>query len=450
MSQTLPDQEMGVTDDTGAHFGPATGSHYDQDKWAMTAPRSYAQEILQNPDPVYRKRELGAPAFLKPSIAGHYIPPLITILHAIPMAREALLARESLLPDYGQSDDWWDGVSIEAPRVVAIDQPNDEPRREEIVHEAQRLMAFLDQTERAYGNAEVLASLGGLQHHQLNEIEGKVIECWSKSLGRIMPNSELGSIFKSCASIDGSLKTFHSLDLALSGNVVDQGLTLYDALDEALWFGFKASDTADIFLPRVAEVLIVHAYRHGGQGVGLGIKVPAVWYADRYLETSLAKIKQIRRNKDEIQENIRKIEKSQSKLSEFQSSRSTTGPWDTNRLLTVASSYFERHPDAHLVHRSLQSEELVSQDSEPRKTPYSRIAEELQAVANRVQEKLAGPCSPRVIHIIEVLTINFQHWSDPNYWLWSRCGSSQICTPNPRRMLMNLHTTNILCGESLR
>ena len=407
MSQTLPDQEMGVTDDSGIRFGPATGSYYDQEKWAITAPRSYAQEILQNPDPVHRKRELGAPAFLKPSIVGHYIPPLITILHAIPMAREALLAREYLLPDYGQSDDWWDGVPIEAPRVVAIDHPNDEPRREEIVHEAQRLMAFLDQTERAYGNAEVLATLGGLQHHQLNEIEGKVIECWSKSLGRILPDSELGSIFRSCASIDGSLKPFHSLDLPLSGNVVDHSMTLYDALDEALWFGFKASDAADIFLPRVAEVLVVHAYRRGGQGLGLGIKVPAVWYADRYLETSLAEIKQIRRSRDAIQEDIRMIEKSQSKFSEFQSSRSTTGFLDTTRLLTVAKSHFEHLSDAHLVNGSVQSEKLVSLDSEPPKTPYSRIAEELQAVAHRIGEKLIGSCSPRIVYMMKILTIKF-------------------------------------------
>ena len=412
MSQTLPDQEMGVTDETGSHFGPATGSYYDKDKWAMTAPRSYAQEILQNPDPIHRKRELGAPAFLKPSIAGHYIPPLITILHAIPIAREALLARESLLPDYGQSDDWWDGVPIDAPRVVAIDQPNDEPKREEIVHEAQRLMAFLDQTDRAYGNAEVLATLGGLQHHQLNEIEGKVVECWSKSLERILPDTELGSIFRSCASIDGSLKSFHSLDLQLSGNVVDRSMTLYDALDEALWFGYKATDTADIFLPRVAEVLVIHAYRHGGQGLGLGIKIPAVWYADRYLETSLAKIKQIRRSRDAIHENIRTIENTQSKLSKFQSSRNTTGLLDTTRLLTVAKSHFEHPFDAHLINRSVQREEPVSLGSEPTMTPYSRIAEELQAVANRVQEKLTGSCNPRMICIIKLLTVEFQHWSN--------------------------------------
>src|SRR5436305_263481 len=98
-------QEIGVTNASGQHFRRATQEDYPVDQWALTR----TSEILSDPEPIDRKREGDAPAFLKPTVSEHYLAPLITILHAIPIAREALLETSILLPSYGQNDEWWNG-----------------------------------------------------------------------------------------------------------------------------------------------------------------------------------------------------------------------------------------------------------------------------------------------------------------------------------------------------
>ena len=390
MSQTLSGQEVGITDATGTRFGPATEAYYDNDKWAMTAARSHAQEILQNPDPEYRKREPGAPAFIKPSLAGNYIPPLITILHAVPLAREALLARDHLIENYGYNNEWWDGQAIETPRVIDVDNPTEEPIHAELIHELQRHIAFLDQTERAYGNAEALANSDGLRRFRLSEVENELLQTWSSGIAKLLPDFELRDIFQNTVSIDETTRSFFSLDLPLSEDMLDCGMTIYEALDDALWTANRATFQSDTFLTRVADVLVINAYRQNQRGSGLGIKIPAVWYADRYLQDSIPVTKDMHLGKESVSAEIKRIEKAQAKLHSFQYSWDTAKVVDTGKLLNLAKSYFETSPEGEKVEVSVNSQDSISVESEPSKKSISIIAEELQGVVERVSQKLNG------------------------------------------------------------
>jgi hypothetical protein len=166
-------QETGVT---GTHtspvnpnFAPApVGKHYDPNQWALTAPRTETKEIARHPSPQLRKREDGAPAFLRHSLASYNISGLLTILHAIPSARESFLLRRHLLEDYGHHPQWWDGEKIRSSRIIQVE--DERPRfgeAEELLVEIQRLMAFLDRTDRAYGCIDDLMSMRRVQEQEL-------------------------------------------------------------------------------------------------------------------------------------------------------------------------------------------------------------------------------------------------------------------------------------------
>ena len=390
LGETLAGQEIGITDATGTRFGPATEAYYDNDKWAMTSARSHAQEILQNPDPEYRKREPGAPAFTKPSLTGNYIPPLITILHAIPMAREALLVRDHLIEDYGYNSEWWDGQPIETPRVVDADNPTEEPIQAELIYEIQRHMAFLDQTERAYGNAEALANFDELRRFRLSEIENELLQSWSEGVTKFLPNFELRGIFQNNASFDETIKNFFSLDLPLSEDMLDCGMTIYEALDDALWTAQRGAFSSSTFLTKVADVLVINAYRQNQRGSGLGIKIPAVWYADRYLQESISATEEMHRSKDSIAAEARAIDNAQVDLQKFQCSGNISKVVDTDKLLNLAKSYFEVSPEDQVVDVTAKPEDPISFESESKKASYLKVAEELQAVVKRVGQKLDG------------------------------------------------------------
>jgi hypothetical protein len=167
-------QETGVT---GTHtspvnpnFAPApAGKHYDPNQWAlMPAPRAETKEITRHPPPQLRKREDGAPAFLRNSLVSYTLSGLLTIMHAIPSAREAFLLRCYLQDDYGHHPKWWDGEKIQSTRIIEVE---DERLRfaeaEEQLIELQRIMAFLDRTDRAYGCIDSLATMPRVQEQEL-------------------------------------------------------------------------------------------------------------------------------------------------------------------------------------------------------------------------------------------------------------------------------------------
>lgn len=354
-------QEVGVIETGDTRFGPATGNYYNNKDWAMTYAPARAQEILQNPEPEYRKRLANQPAFMKPSPAGHYLPALITILHAVPMAREAMLLRDHTLPDYGSGNEWWDGISIQAPRIVELDHTAQEDLDwEELIFETQRLMAFLDRTERAYGSTDVLAHMEGLDRHI--DVEKSFLEVWQRTILRACPESELASIFDSSAVVGNETKDFLLLELRNANDNPDRPYSLYDAFDDALWSGYSAEDPDEVYLDKISDVFIIRVEGHHLSNSGLGIKIPSVWYPDRYLKESIGVTRGMRLGKEQKKREIEQIEATQAKLTTLQG---RVDDIDARKLLSISKSYLLAHGNRE-------------------------AAQELQAVADRVTLKFNG------------------------------------------------------------
>lgn len=178
-------QETGIT---GTHTSPtnpnfrdaAPDRDYDPNQWALTTTQTH--EIFLDPSPEDRKRSPGEPVFLRPSSSGTNLSAALTILHSIPLAREGLLVRGHVRPDYGHDDQWWNGQRVRTLRVVDVD--DEESQIVEEIVEVQRLMAFLDQSTRAYGSVEGLVVMYNLQDDSQSGNPPDPLLCWVSQLAQ--------------------------------------------------------------------------------------------------------------------------------------------------------------------------------------------------------------------------------------------------------------------------
>ncbi|KAH0538601.1 hypothetical protein FGG08_004802 [Glutinoglossum americanum] len=376
-------QESGV-----AHFGPATRVHYNNNEWALTTVGSGAHEIYPNPEPIDRKRIASEPAFLKPSPSSHTLASFLTILHSIPLARRALLCQDHLLSDYGYNDEWWDGTPAKAPRVVRLDDGIRVDRDEdEVIFETQRLVAFLTKTTRAYGSAETLANIDGVSNQHLDVIIGDFLAHWYMVAKRVSQHNTLPEIFRTVAisySEEGDRKV---QPVFLPGLNVDESQTLYDIIDDALWSEVD-EDKEEAFFEQAGEVFSMLLKSSNGNQNGLGIRIPAVLYLDRYMESSESLAKEMRLKKAEMRRKILEMERLEARLTETHSSNIHGGPFDPRKLLQAAVSQFTvpmppKQPNG--VYGGDAKSEYPSQEHQ---NGNADIAQKLKQIYKTVLEKL--------------------------------------------------------------
>ncbi len=388
-------QESGVTDAANAKFGVAKREYYDTSQWAMTYPAANAQEILLNPVPADRKRGTSTPAFLKPSPAEHRLPALIKILHAIPLSREALLNREHTLPEYGHDPEWWDGVPIRISKIVSISSDGQYSDGQEVIYEAQRLMAFLEKTDRAYGSADVLANLDDIRGSRKSSIIAAFLEHWRAATWRVDPNAALLDIFKNegirLSHYDevAEVPVFYSLQINIDGDIADIGLSLYEAFDDILWNGNGDNDFEDVFLRTVGDVFILEVSRQNEEKPGLGIDIPAIWYSDRYLPSSKEQAKAMQAGKAAARKEIDNIEQTMAKLLTYTPSRPESTPINASHLLKAATAYFQKTASSRsTTEEANETSETTPKTFGPDQASCAAIAQELISVANRAEQKL--------------------------------------------------------------
>ncbi|KAK2761128.1 hypothetical protein FQN54_001648 [Arachnomyces sp. PD_36] len=315
LNQDLAGQETGVTEAANTQLSRANRDHYDEAAWAMTLFSAAPQEVIISPDPEDRKRVNGEPTFIRPSEQYPQLGALITILHAIPIAREALLLRDKVLPSYGHDSQWWNGQSINLPKIVSLgDSSNDQDDSwEDLLYEAQRLMAFLDSSERAFGSADALSSITYNNASCTDENRGaaEFMEIWEISAVSATPNNQLATIFSSLAVKgpvsgldDGAQyqKKFVTFDAEIS----EGGLTLYEALDATLWPDIEG-EFDDVWFDRIGEVFTIKLTCPYGEK-SVDVKVPAVWYPDRYFDSRKDTMLEIRKRKVETLKEISRLD----------------------------------------------------------------------------------------------------------------------------------------------
>lgn len=310
----LPPQEAGVVDnDTSVkHFGPANRSEYDQEQWALV-PTKADEAAKPEPAPSARQRAPGTPAFLR-SVKGrtnrHRTGGLVSIFHTIPATRNIMMLSGPLANNYGNHLDWWKGAPITKSVQYGTELSGDEDRPE-FTEELQRLVAFLDGTERAYGTVDVLAetkavdpSLGEWrpQHLEANFLSALLdagISCAPEHINAMVSAAGLERALPEPDFEAGSAERFSFLDLKLEGESCSQVNTLYDALDRLFW-NQAFSDSSQVMDEPVSAILEtasdVFTIKFGGDGINKAIDIPAILYLDRYSSTrkDLAKLLQSR------------------------------------------------------------------------------------------------------------------------------------------------------------
>lgn len=383
-------QQSGITNTGGQTFGPATRDEYEHGKWDLvTTSKSYAQESLKDPEPEDRKRDPGVPAFLKPSSEHYRLAALLTIYHEIPLIRELLIDRSTVAQNYGSDKGWWAGETI--PTTIEIqgeDEENEIVGREtaEFVQELQRLMAFLDKTDRSYGSVNALAKSSIVKERiRLNaESESAVLGAY-KSVFKNAP-AKLGKVFS--RGVNGPEETtdheFAVLELELPPKD-SLSETLYDIADDALWNAAPLDISRSPYLSSIGEIV---SFRFEGWNASKkrGIKVPAIWYPDRYLKSGRQAALDMRSQKQTLLEEMDKLCSLESSLTNYDT---TLGKRLTVQDLLKASLQHDVD-ELEEVYDNSEEELLFKQRSVKNK----KLSDKLRKLSEGIDRKLKG------IHII--------------------------------------------------
>jgi len=304
-------QEAGIIDDqtNSKYFGPANRPQYDSDMWAMVPTKAIANVEENDPPPSNRKRDSDAPVFLRQD-KDHRVGALLSIYSKIPLARNFILRCGKPSSNYGHNTEWWKGKPILKQEVLArISNGEDiwgEDAHPDFVEELHRLMAFLELSERSYGNADTLIETKAIDESfgaWMPDVEDRLFQALQElglsdsgsgiegmtTTGKIMPvmpPSPDEPDLDEQTDEDKNTTSFIFLDIVLDYESYSCVDSIYDALDHMLWssalsleYTFpEEAQTAVLLKP--AEVLTM---RLGSGGLVKPCEIPEIFYADRYM-----------------------------------------------------------------------------------------------------------------------------------------------------------------------
>lgn len=402
LNQGVGQQESGVTTTSNQqpHFGKATREHYDEADWGMTLFNETSQEVVLSPDPEDRKRVDGELAFIRPTNDNLYLGGFLTILHEIPLAREALLLRNKMLFDYGQEPQWWSGQSINLPKIVTVhDQQDGDNDWDDVIYEAQRLMAFLDSTQRAFGSGDALANLRDITSFSSDseEVVTRFLETWHAAAIRASPDNPLTTAFMSHAykrsPFDEGDETI-SKELFVFEPVVEQehGQTLYDLLDTAIWSDRPGEELDDVWLEHVGEVITMKLDSYNN-GKSVNVKAPAVFYPDRYMSSCRELAREFRTKRLRVEEEIQALETLMARY---------TTPQNVKGNLTIRELLEKAAAATQVALLKNPANETESMETENVTEKADRISKELLAISGRIDSKLKG-----IVRIVQEVGSSF-------------------------------------------
>lgn len=390
LDQDFASQETGVTlaaPESQAQFSKATREHYDRDDWAMTIFKETAEEVVISPDPEDRRKIEGEPAFIRPSPESLYLGGLITILHAIPLAREALLSRNKHAPNYGKEPQWWNGKSIRMPMIVTQGK-EDDADWEEPIFESQRLMAFLDLTERAFGSIDALANTKAMLTNSSDSDEAVIrfLETWYASSIRADPDNPLSLLFMTQAYKKSPFEMEEDDDGPVSKELFvfepgverGDGQTLYDVLDNAIWGDQPGQDLDEVWLENVGEVLVMRLDSPDKLNP-VDIAIPAIFYPDRYMSACQDQSRELRGKKLEAQVYLKNI---QEQIFHWE-----TSEHEGMTKADVLEKSADHIPMAleHALHG-----QSTTMTPEVAREKIERIPKQLREIASKIKKKLEG------------------------------------------------------------
>jgi hypothetical protein len=331
-------QESGLIGNQNPVFGPATKEYYDTAQWAMVPT---ATEVIPDPSPGQRRREEGHPAILKPSPRFNYLPALVAILHSIPLYRNALLATNITQRSYWMGDDWWRGSPALPARVIDTTAERDEAHSLDILYEAQRLMAFLDKSDRAYATVSSMLELDAWKEARVPLEDDdddllKFLLVWSGAYEVQVPDAQLDGLIRSVVKVGNDQVKNFVLDASVTRDGAKADMSIYDVLDDSLFSGVASAHISDI-----SKVLILRLTSATTNAQGLGCRVPATLYADRYLELNRPVIESMYSAMQQHEERLKNINATVQRLKFHTPKKEKAKPVETLKLLETSMQAFE-------------------------------------------------------------------------------------------------------------
>lgn len=301
-------------------FGPANRNDYDQENWAMIP--SDPSKIVSDDKPptktpalVAQRRSPGSPAFLiggRSAADSSVLGGMLTVLHAIPLARNTLLQLGASAKSYGFHSRWWRGQAI-LPQKMLDEVRNGRTPQEGLTPspdlEIHRLMAFLDTTDRSFGTVGVLA--GSLPDFPLPPEIRFFHLLGTKDMDR--ENCLLHSLAYTSALDDDAKVDLIRLGLLNTGSQPsDYGCikTLYECLDQTLWDeALDKAKTANrssrmYMFKETGEVLVI---RLNGEGPPTSVEIPEKLYLERYNTSRKGEARQVHSALRQIKDAIARI-----------------------------------------------------------------------------------------------------------------------------------------------
>ncbi|KAF2484621.1 hypothetical protein BDY17DRAFT_248719 [Neohortaea acidophila] len=394
-------QETGYIGANGQHFGPATKDHYDASQWAMIPTGQHqTTEIVLDVDAEHRRHVEGEPRLLKYLPTGDYMPNLLTICQAIVGARETLLMRDFVQPNYGQDEEWWRGHAIAMPKIVHVDDGSaaepESDRYDELLAEVQRLMAFLSASHRTYASvgaliqtdAIKLESAGATRSHTLLEL---FLEQWSLAASSKSPPA--GSLFSTTVGTNApeGVSTPQMTLVDMQVNVFsDSTSDLFEQLDDLLWDA-RDSDTAmtDNYIERPAEVLVMRAYQQNAAlNPQLRLEIPAQFYVDKYLPENIEATRTTRIQMANARQRISKIEEIERKLTTWKHPTKNEQV-ESMTLIRHTFGHFSGQNKLDVLNPDRPPGPITNAAEPDAEHPhYQDIAQKLEKVISSIDEKL--------------------------------------------------------------
>lgn len=390
-------QETGVVGADGTSkpaFGPANRNDYDPKQWAMVPSTQGASEVIPDVDAEMRKNVDGEPRFLKHSTADDYLPNFLTICHSISAAREALLFRDYPMRDYGTDAEWWKGHSIALPKIVHTEDgaPADPEvdKYDDFIAELQRIMAFLDGSERSYASAHALANTEMLRGKS-NKVESFMQEAINAAEARCRKRGEFMRLFSTnvgTTAPEGMVTPYlehFDLPVDITG---DAKLGLPELLDNLLWDTSESAESNNNYIQQGADILVMRVKQQRSEGP-LRVEAPAQLYIDKYLQENIETSKEQRLKIADKKRRLAKIENIEARLTHFTPSNSSS-KFEAKALL--------QHSIDHFSGKNLQDAQLGdSRDpsltnghsSSPTQPHYAAITEKLSKLTTSIDAKLA-------------------------------------------------------------
>lgn len=389
-------QEGGVIkgDGTEKKFGPANKDHYEQNQWAMVR-TSPANEVVPDVDVEHRNNVPGDPRLLKHLPDGDYLANFLTICHAIAGAREAMLMRRLVRTSYGQDPDWWRGHQISMPRVVHVENGTpgepDPDKYDELITEVQRLMAFLDVSERSYASPGALTQAEMIKNTSPSSTKSKTllelfIEQWT--FAATTKIGEMSGFFTTyTANVDNVRSRFPFTDLttdAPEGEKTD----LSELMDGMFWgTDTDDMDASDNHVVQPAEILVMRLRQTRAEATQLRVEVPAEFHMDKYLEENLDATIDARRQIAKGRTRIKKIGEVEKKLTTWKHPKKNEDI-DPRVLLKHTHGHFSGQNMLDIA-KADRANGVVSADGADAAPPhYEEIAQKLDKVIASIDNKL--------------------------------------------------------------